>query len=148
MNKYELINKKHKKIYKGVLNYIEHLFILLSTLSGCVSISAFASFTDIFQPSSAIGLKICVRTAGIKKYEPIIKKKKKKHHRLFQLAKYKLNSVEVLTSKALIDSNVSQDKFFFINNVPKEFDDMIEEIKITMKNESLNCILQPCYLIV
>ena len=32
--------------------------------------------------------------------------------------------------------------------MPKEFDDMIEEIKITMKNESLNCILQPCYLIV
>ena len=32
--------KNKKKVY-GVLNYIEHLLILVSTLTGCVSISAF-----------------------------------------------------------------------------------------------------------
>ena len=45
------------------------------------------------------------------------------------LAKSKLNSVEDLISKALIDSNISRDEYVFINNVLKEFYDMKEEIK-------------------
>ena len=53
--------------------------------------------------SSAIGLKICAITAGIKKYKSIIKKKKEKHDKLVLLAKSKLNSIEVLFSNTLID---------------------------------------------
>ena len=45
------------------------------------------------------------------------------------LAKSKLSSIEVLTYKALIDSNISHDEFALINNVLKEFYDMKEEIK-------------------
>ena len=45
------------------------------------------------------------------------------------LAKYKSNSIEVLISKALIDSNINHDEFVLINNVLKEFYDMREEIK-------------------
>ena len=45
------------------------------------------------------------------------------------LVKSKLNSIEVLISKALIDSNVSHDEFVSINNVPKEFDNIKEEMK-------------------
>ena len=51
----------------------------------------------------------------------IIKKKKNKHDRIVLLAKPKLNSIEVLISKALIDSNISYDQFVLINNVLKEF---------------------------
>ena len=45
------------------------------------------------------------------------------------LVKSKLNSIEVLTSKDLIDSNISYDESVFINSVLKEFSDMKEEIK-------------------
>ena len=45
------------------------------------------------------------------------------------LAKSKLNSSEVLISKALIDSIINLDEFVLINNVLKECDDMKEEIK-------------------
>ena len=45
------------------------------------------------------------------------------------LAKAKLNSIEVLISKALIYSNTSHDEFVLINNVVKEYDDTKEEIK-------------------
>ena len=74
----ELMSKKPKKVYR-VLNYIEHLHILISTVTGCVSISAFASLVGISIGirSSAIGLEICIVTAGMKKYKSIIKKKKK-----------------------------------------------------------------------
>ena len=37
--------------------------------------------------SSAIGLKICAITAGIKRYKSIVKKKKKKHNEIVLLAK-------------------------------------------------------------
>ena len=74
-----MISKKHEKIC-AILNYIENFLILASTITGCVSISAFASLIGmpIGIMSSAIGLKICVTTAGIKKYKSIIKKRKKK----------------------------------------------------------------------
>ena len=45
-------------------------------------------------------------------------------------AKFKLNSTEVLISKALIDSVISHNEFVLINNVLKEYDQMKEEIKI------------------
>ena len=40
------MNKKHKKVC-GVVNYIEHLLILVSTATACNSISAFASLVGI-----------------------------------------------------------------------------------------------------
>ena len=60
---------------------------------------------------SAIGLKICALTARIKKYNSIIDKKKKKHYKRVSLAKSKLNRIEIIISKSLIDSNISHDKF-------------------------------------
>ena len=39
------------------------------------------------------------------------------------LAKYKLNGIEVLTSKAITDSNISHDKVVLINNVQQESHD-------------------------
>ena len=64
-----------------------------------------------------------------KQYKPIIKKKKKKRDKIVLLAKSKLNSKDILISKALIESNISHDKFELINDVVKESDDMKEEIK-------------------
>ena len=52
INQNYLISKKHKKVYRA-LNYIEHLLIVTSTVTGCVSISAFASFFDIL-----VGLRV------------------------------------------------------------------------------------------
>ena len=124
------MSKKHKKVCT-TLNYIEHFLILGSTIAGCVSISAFASLVGIpiGITSSAIGLNICAVTAAIKKYKSMIKKKKKKHDKIVFLAKSKLNSIEVLISKALIDTVVSHDEFVLINNVLKEYNEMKEEIK-------------------
>ena len=70
------MSKKHKRVCK-VLNYIDHLFIVISTITGCISISAFAFLVGILVTSCVTGLKICAITAGIEKYKSIIKKKKK-----------------------------------------------------------------------
>ena len=130
INRSKLISKKHKKACT-ILNYIEHFRILGSTITGCVFISAFASLVciPVRITISAIGLKICTITAGIKKYKSIIKTKKKNHDKIVLLAKSKLNTIDVLISKALIDLNISHDEFILINNVLKDYNEMKEEIK-------------------
>ena len=96
INQNELMGKKHKNVCR-VLNYFKHLPILISTLPGCVSISAFTLLVGIPVgiTSSAMALQICAITTGIKKYKSIIMKKKKKHDIIELLAKCKLNSIEV-----------------------------------------------------
>ena len=100
----ELMSRKHEKVCT-ILNNIEHFLILPSTITGYLSISAFSSLLDI-PIRITIGLKLCAITAGTKKYRSIVKKKKKKHDKIVLLAKSKLNKIEVLISKALIDSNI------------------------------------------
>ena len=119
-------------VWRGLATSL--LLIIISTITGCACICAFASLVGIpiGITSSAIGLKICAVTAGIRKYKSIIKKKKKKHGKIVLLAESKFRSKEVLISKALIVSNISHishDEFVLINNVLKEFGDMKGEIK-------------------
>ena len=128
INQNELMSKKHKKICR-VLIYIEYILVLISAVTRCVFIADFASLVGISVgiASSAIGLKICGITAIIKKYKSIIKKKK--HDKIELLVKSKLNRIEVLISKDLIDSNISHDEFVLMNNTLKEFYDTKERIK-------------------
>ena len=104
------------------MNYFKHFLVFLSALSGCFSISAFASFVSVLVgiASSAVGIKISTVTAGTKKYNSIIKKKKKKHDKIVLLAKIKLNTIEVLISKALIYLYINHDKLISVNNVFRE----------------------------
>ena len=72
INQNELISKKHKRVCR-VLNYIDHSLIVISTITGCLSISVFTSLVHfpLGITSSATGLKICVITVEIKKYKSI-----------------------------------------------------------------------------
>ena len=54
--------------------------------------------------------------SGIRKYKSIIKKKER-------------SRLDVLISTILIDSNISNDFFFLLNNVLKGYEDMKKEIK-------------------
>ena len=114
INQNELMSKNHQKVCT-VLNYINHSLVSNSTITGCVSITLVGISIGI--ASSTIGLKICVITAGIKKYKSIIKKKRRKNNKIVLLAKSKLNSIEVLIFETLTDLNISQDEFLLINNV-------------------------------
>ena len=66
INQNDLMSNQQKKICMAV-NYIEHLLISTPALTGCVSISAFASLVGISIgiTSSAVGLEICAITAQI-----------------------------------------------------------------------------------
>ena len=114
------------------LSYIEHFGILAPVVTGCISVSAFTYLVGIPLgiTSSAIGLKTCAITAGLKKYKSIIKKKKKKHAKILFLAKTNLNGMQVLISMTGFNWLIYYSQWIFlVNNVLKEYYDMIKEIK-------------------
>ena len=78
------MSRKHLKVWI-TLNYIEHFLILVSVVTGCISISAFASLLGIALGIAifAIVLKICAIPGEIKNYKKIIKTKKKSMITLF-----------------------------------------------------------------
>ena len=63
----QLMSRKHKKVC-ATLNYIEQFLILASAVTGCISISAFASLLGIpiAIKNSAIGLKIVQQLQELK----------------------------------------------------------------------------------
>ena len=73
------------------MNYIDHLLIAISTITGCVSISTFASLVGIPLEikSSVILLKVCAIIGGVRKNKSRIKKKK--HDKKVLLTTSKLN---------------------------------------------------------
>ena len=124
------MSEKYKKTCKYLI-YVEHLLILVSTVTGCASISAFASLIAIPVgiTTSSVGIKICAITAEVKKYKSIIKKKKKRHDKTMLLGKDKLNIIEVLISEALVNSYISHNKLVSVNNVLGKYYEKKEEIK-------------------
>ena len=126
----DLTYEKYKTTWK-YLNYVEHLLILASTITGCVSIAVFASLVcvPVGIASPAVGIKSCAITVGIEKYKSIIRRKKILHDKIVFLGKDKLNTIEVLISKVLIDPYISHDEFVFVNNVLREYNRIKKDIK-------------------
>ena len=88
---------------------------MASTVGGCVLNSAFSSLLaiPIRINSFAIWWNICAITAGIKDYKSIIKKKRKKYVKIVLSAKSKLDNIEVLIVRILIDSTITHNEFCF-----------------------------------
>ena len=117
----KVLSRKHKNVFIA-LNYIELVLVLASVFNGFISISAFASLFGIAtgMASSGVRKKMCAVTAGFIKHKSVIKKKrKKKHDKKVFLAATKLNTVEVLISKAFIVSDISREKFVLFSSVKR-----------------------------
>ena len=76
---------------------MEQSFLLVSAITVFVSISSFDSLVvfPISIESSAVGFKICITTAVVKKYKSITKEKRKKHDKILLLAKAKWNTIKL-----------------------------------------------------
>ena len=101
------------------LNYAENLLTWVSTITGCISISASVSLVGISLgiANSAIGLKLCVITPGFKNIVMLAKDK------------LKLHNTKVLLSKNLVSSFSRFDEFVSVNNILKEYDNIKEVTK-------------------
>ena len=86
----KLMRRNHKKVCTTLIQ-IEHVLVLASAITGCISSTTFTSLIGIpiEITSSEKELNICAITAGNRKYEPIIKKKNKKHDQIVFLTNSK-----------------------------------------------------------
>ena len=98
------MSREHKKIlYNSKLHKIFSYFSFYNYWMSLNLYFCFFSPVLIGIMSSTIELKICLVAALIKKCKSVIKKKKKKHDKVVFSATSKLNLIEVLISKTLVD---------------------------------------------
>ena len=76
--------------------------------------------------SSTLELKVCALFTGIRNYKSIVKRKKQDH--IVLLVKSKLNTTEVLISKALSNSYINHDQFVLVKTMLRKYYQMKEEI--------------------
>ena len=109
--------------YITVFEYIDKILIILSATSGGVSIISFLSIAGVPVgiASASFTLVFSIVKGIIKILLKITRNKKKKHDNIFMLAKSKLNSIEILMSKALNAMNIKNlchghEEFTIISN--------------------------------
>ena len=108
------MSRKYKKVCT-TLNYIEHFVILAATITGCISVSPSAFLLRLPIGITSNKIKHLCNNWKNEKVQ-VNNSEKKKRNTTVLLAKSKLNNIEILISKALIDSNISHHEFFLINN--------------------------------
>ena len=124
----DIIKKLNK--YLVSFDYLDKIFITLSAF-GTLSIASYASVVGI--PAGITGASLTlVFTIGIgisKSLLKVTKKRKKKHNKIIALAKNKLNTIDILLSTALNDSEISHDEFANIITETNIYENIKENIK-------------------
>ena len=133
------IRKLHK--YSTTFEYIDKIWIILSAASGGVSIISFISIAGV-----PVGIAIAnftlifsIAKGIIKTLLKITRNKKKKHDNTLMLAESKLNSIEILISKALNEMEVTHKEFTIILNEKDRYEKI--KYKLISENENNNITL-------
>ena len=108
--------------------------IILSPTSAAVLFISFTSIVGAPVGIASVSLSLCfsLTTGIVKKLLYITRKKKKKHNKILILDKSKLNSIETLAPQALIDMEISHEKFV---RILKE-KDKYEKMKRNLRSEN------------
>ena len=133
INQRKSCSKKLNK-YVTAFDYIDKVLVILSATSGGVSIISFTTIigAPVGIASASFTLIFSITTGIVKKVWNIARNKKKKHDKILMLAKSKLNSIETLISQALIDMEISHEKY---STILKE-KDKYERMKDNLKSEN------------
>ena len=129
-----------KKLSKCIaaFDYVDKILIVLSATMGGVSIISFVSVSGFPAGiASAIFTLAFSLTTGIIKKVLQIRNKKKKHNKTLVLAKRKLK-IENLMSQALIDLEISHEKFKTIAKEKEKYKKMKESIRMMKSSDELN----------
>ena len=131
-----------KKISKYIVafDYADKVFITLSASFGTLSIASYATVVGI--PAGITGASLTliftITTGVIKTLLNITRKKKKKHNKIIALARSKLNIIENLISQALIDFEITHEKFSKIIYEKNNYEQIIDNVKSVKSVDDLN----------
>ena len=123
-------------IYITIFEYIDKILIILNATSGEVSIISFITIVGVPVgiASARFTLIFSIAKEIIKILLKITRNKNKMHDKILMLAESKLNSIEILISKALNDIEISHEEFTIILNEKDKYDKM--KYKIINENEN------------
>ena len=125
----DIIKKLNKYLFS--FDYLDKIFITLSTSFGTLSIASYASVVGIPACITAPSLTLVftIGTGISKSLLKLTKKRKKKHNKIIVLAKNKLNTIDTLLSSALNDSEISHEEFSNIITEANIYENIKENIK-------------------
>ena len=125
----DIIKRLNK--YMVSFDYLDKMFIALSTSFGTLSIASCASVvsTPAGIAGSSLTLIFTIGTGISKSLLKMTKKRKKKHNKIISLAKNKLNTIDTLLSSALNDSEISHEEFSNIVTEANIYESIKENIK-------------------
>ena len=125
----DIIKKLNK--YLVSFDYLDKIFITLSSSFGKLTIASYASVVGI--PAGITGasltLVFTIGTGISKSLLKLTKKRKKKHNKIIVLAENKLNMIDTLLSGALNNSEISHEEFTNIINEANIYENIKENIK-------------------
>ena len=104
---------KKLNTYIVSFDYLDKIFIILSTSFGTLSIASYAAVVGIAVgiAGSSLTLILTISTGINKSLLRVTKKGKTKHNKIIALAKSKLNKIDTLLSTVLNDSKISHEEF-------------------------------------
>ena len=120
--------------YITAFDYIDKILIVLSATSSgvCIISSASVAGAPVGIATASLTLIFFVTTGIIKKLLSITRNKKKRHDKILMFVKSKLDSIETLISRALIDMEISYKESNAIIREKQKF----ERIKENLRNAS------------
>ena len=127
----ELMSKILNK-YIASFDYFDKSLIVLSTISGSISIASFATFIGITTgiASASLSLTFSLCPGLVKKFLKATRNEKKKHNKIVMLARGKLNSIESKISEALMYYQISHEDFMTIINEERNYRELKESIRM------------------
>ena len=128
--------RKIEAMNKGLSKYIDKALIVLSATSGGVSITSFASVigVPVGIAGTSFSFTFSVTTGIITKLLKTTRDKKKKHNKTVMMPRSKLNSIETMMSKVLIDSEISHKEYATIINEEEKYRRLKEDTRM-MKSQ-------------
>ena len=129
-------SKKLSK-YITAFDYIDEILIVLSATTGRVSVCSFTSVVGapVGIESANFTLIFSLTIGIVKKLLSTKRNKKKKHDKIFMLAKSKHNSIETLTSQALIDMEINYKEFVTILKEKDKYEKMKENLRSEIEKQ-------------
>ena len=132
----ELISKKLSK-YISFFDYFDKFFIVLSVLSGSISIASFTTVigVPVGIASAILGLIFSLCTGFIRKLLKSRRNKKKKHNKIVMLARSELISIGNKISEALINNQISHEDLMTIINEERNYSELKESNRMMKGQE-------------
>ena len=127
-------------------DYLDKIFITLSASFSTLSIASYASVvgTPAGIAGSSLTLIFTIGTGISKSLLKLTKKRKKKDNKIIVLAEIKLNTIDILLSSALNDSEISHEEFTNIiteTNIYENIKENIKELRTVSSEEEKSTTL-------